>query len=262
MKRILLALSLAAGCLHAQVPADGLPADIAASVQKHGVMIKSLDLSKHDEIERLRKGYLDSISSQEKSAGSRGSLDESAGLLKIRQAVEKGIPDADPPAGISPRQLKEFRGFLDGIDRIEESFSPKYDQVNSDYLKALAAGEQRLPADSPVRQKIADLKQALVTDAPAGGSRTLTTRHFNNTEWYWLEGKAKVWRFLPAGKLVTESGEASHFGWRITGPQTFIITAGGADLWSFTMDFDKMRASGTGVAKDKILTYKGRARKQ
>ena len=61
---------------------------------------------------------------------------------------------------------------------------------------------------------------------------------------------------------MTESGEASHFGWRITGPEAFIITAGGADHWSFTMDFDKMRANGTGPAKDKTLTFKGKARKR
>ncbi len=130
---------------------------------------------------------------------------------------------------------------------MEEDFAPRYDRVNSEYLKNLAAVEARLPLTSPLRQQIGDLKLKLATDAPGGGGRKLTNRNFDHTEWLWQADRDKVWKFLPGGKITTDTGVAHHFGWKILGPDTFMITIGGGEGWKLTMDFDTMRAEGAHV---------------
>ncbi len=240
---LLFSLALPVG-VRGQEPVLQLPPELAHAAKRHAEQITTLDAARTAAMEKVTTGYVAEIESAEKAASTKGEVEQVTALLKLRVDILAGDSDQEPPEGLTRIQQRNHEKYFAALESIEKDFAPKYDAATADHLKALASAESRLPASSPLRQQIADLKLNLVTDAPGGGTRRLANRHFDHTEWFWLGDRSKVWRFHPAGKITIDTGEADHFGWRIVGPDTFMITAGGNDHWKFTMDFDTMRANG------------------
>lgn len=242
---MLLSLALS-GLAAGQAQSPPLPVEIASAAAEHVQVVKTIDAAREAAAAGLKERYLAALAAAEMAAAKLGKVEEAAALLKVRSTIQAGSELRTPPRGTPPGQRRRYAAYFESLDRMEREFAPRYEKADSDYLKDLTAIEARLPAESPVREQIAELRLKRVNTL-GGGSRKLAARYFDDTEWLWMGDPGKVWKFLPGGKIITDTGVTGHFRWRITETDSFMITAGGSDMWQFSVNFDTMLVQGRHV---------------
>jgi hypothetical protein len=255
---------LVAGALFlCPVLAQTLAPEIAPLAAKYDADIKSLDASRTAAVSRIQQLYLADLNAAEKTATAAGKLSEVAAILKAREAVSTQSAVLAPPTGMSKAQEKRHADYFASLATVDREFAPRYEAKIVEYLRNLAMVRSRMAATSPAIGQIDAIKTALMGVAATGGYHQLGNKIFDNTEWLWDGSPEHVWQFLPGGKIVKDDGDR-RLGWKILGPETFMITTSGKDWCSFTFNVNKMEAEGALVsnAKDrKRLVFKGKASK-
>lgn len=212
---------------------------------------------------RISKTYEAALVFAERSATTTGDLQAVAAitseLTQLRAAKSGGL-DAKPPVKLPAQLLQPRKTYLDEYAKAQAELSPQKQKVAADYLRALAALQAKAAGNPALLEEIAARKARLL--AGAEESTVLSDKFFEHTEWIWLGRESEPWKFLPDGKIIPDSQSKSKPGWRITGPDTFMLTANGKDWIPYKVSFTKMVADPISANHStKQLVFKRRSKK-
>ena len=150
------------------VPAQDFAPELVPLVTQHQTALAALDAQRTAAVARVQQTYLAALDSAEKSATTAGTIEVVAAITKEREALKSGLMAPVMPEGL-PKTLQPIRkAYFDGTARVAAEASPRQKALDTDYLRALAALQQRAAGKPELAKQIAAEKEKLF--ASVGGS--------------------------------------------------------------------------------------------
>ena len=162
--------------------AQSPPPEIAALVAKYETDVRTVDSARSAAAATLQAKYLADLTNAETTASANGKVGEAAAIVKTRAAVAAGHPEAASRTGLPAPLQKRHADYLASLAASEHEFSPRYSRLSSEYLRSLATVESRLPATSPLRSQIAEIKAKLLNGSTQSGE-LVGTWQFVKSDW-------------------------------------------------------------------------------
>jgi len=205
-------IALAFGtALHAQE----LAPELASLAAKYKADTAAIEGQRKTEASRLANVYGAALDAAEKAETSAGHVNTVAAITRERDSVKKDEVISTFPNDL-PKGLRTARkGYLDGIERVVNELGQRQQRINADYLRALAAFQQRVGSNEQITKQIAEEKERVFRANLVGSNPNVVglwqLRNLGNNDTIQIE-------FKPEGTFVDAAGK--RWGtWEVKGKQ-------------------------------------------